>query len=81
MKNIYLAVGLCFCLAFSAPCLNGQNLLIKNGTLLTVTQGTLTNGDILILDGIIKKIGNLEDEQDEFDAVCPMCGSMSVTQI
>lgn len=30
---------------------------------------------------IIKKQGNLEDEEDEFDAVCPMCGSMNVTQI
>ena len=57
MSKIYLAVVLCFCLAMTVPCINAQNLLIKNGTLLTVTQGTVTNGDILILDGIIKKIG------------------------
>ena len=36
----------------------GQNLLIKNGTILTVTKGIIHKGDILILDGIIKKIGN-----------------------
>lgn len=35
----------------------GQNLLIKNGTILTVTQGTIPNGDILIIGGIIKQIG------------------------
>ncbi|MFC2161501.1 amidohydrolase family protein [Acidobacteriota bacterium] len=35
----------------------GQDLLIKNGTILTVTQGIIQNGDILIVDGIIKEIG------------------------
>jgi len=41
--------------------ISGQNLLIKNGTVLTVTKGTIPKGDILILDGIIKRIGeNLE---------------------
>ncbi len=35
----------------------GQDLLIKNGTILTVTQGQIQNGDILIVDGLIKKIG------------------------
>jgi imidazolonepropionase-like amidohydrolase len=41
--------------------ISGQNLLVKNGTVLTVTKGTIAKGDILILDGIIKKIGeNLE---------------------
>lgn len=57
MKKAYIPILLCFCLVIVIPCLNGQNVLIKNGTLLTVTQGTVTNGDILILDGIIKKIG------------------------
>jgi len=45
----------------SVRVLNAQNLLIKNGTLLTVTMGTVIKGDILILDGVIKKIGkNIE---------------------
>jgi len=35
----------------------GQDLLIKNGTIVTVTKGTIPDADILILDGIIKKIG------------------------
>jgi len=35
----------------------GQDLLIKNGTILTVTKGTIPKGDILIIKGIIKQIG------------------------
>ncbi|MFW6159617.1 MAG: amidohydrolase family protein, partial [Acidobacteriota bacterium] len=34
-----------------------QDLLIKNGILLTITQGIIQDGDILIIDGKIKKIG------------------------
>jgi imidazolonepropionase-like amidohydrolase len=36
---------------------NAQDLLIKNGTVLTVTGGTILNCDILVRDGVIKKIG------------------------
>ncbi len=35
----------------------GQDLLIKNGTILTVTKGKILKGDILIIKGIIKQIG------------------------
>jgi len=35
----------------------GQDLFIKNGTLLTITQGIIHGGDILIIDGKIKEIG------------------------
>jgi len=39
----------------------GQDLLIKNGTILTVTKGALQKGDILVIGGIIKQIGeNIE---------------------
>ena len=34
-----------------------QDLLIKNATVLTVTRGALPKGDILILGGIIREIG------------------------
>lgn len=34
-----------------------QDLFIKNGTILTVTRGIILNGDILIKNGIIEKIG------------------------
>lgn len=33
-------------------------------------------------DVIVKNLGNLEDEEDaDDDVICPMCGSMNVTQI
>jgi len=32
-------------------------------------------------DQIIKIKGNLEDEIDDLDIICPMCGSMNVSQI
>jgi imidazolonepropionase-like amidohydrolase len=35
----------------------GGNLLLKNGTILTVTRGVIPRGDILIMDGLIKQIG------------------------
>jgi imidazolonepropionase-like amidohydrolase len=57
MKKISLSLLLCFFLSATVPCLNGENVLIKNGTLLTATHGTLSNRDILVLDGIIKTIG------------------------
>ncbi len=37
--------------------LGGGNLLIKNGTLLTITHGVLENTDLLILNGKIARIG------------------------
>jgi imidazolonepropionase-like amidohydrolase len=36
---------------------DGGDILIKNGTILTVTKGTIAKGDILVIDGIIKEIG------------------------
>jgi imidazolonepropionase-like amidohydrolase len=35
----------------------GGNLLIKNGTLLTVTKGVIPRGDVLVLGGIIRQVG------------------------
>ncbi len=39
--------------AFSA----GGSILIKNGTILTVTKGVMAKGDLLVIDGIIRQIG------------------------
>ena len=36
---------------------NKGNILIKNGTVITITNGTLENTDVWIQDGLIKKIG------------------------
>lgn len=45
--------------AFSAthPAWGRGNLLLKNGTILTVTKGVLPRGDVLIMDGIIRQVG------------------------
>lgn len=51
MNKFYLLVAFLFPLYLSA-----QNVLIKNGTIMTVTKGTLENTDILILNGKISKI-------------------------
>ena len=32
-------------------------------------------------DVIVKIKGNLEDEEKEIEVICPMCGSMNITQI
>ena len=36
---------------------DGGTILIKNGTLLTVTKGVIAKGDVLVVDGIIKQVG------------------------
>ncbi len=54
-KLICLFVGLS--LALISGLSSAQDLLIKNGTVLTVTKGTISNGDVLVVGGIIKKIG------------------------
>jgi imidazolonepropionase-like amidohydrolase len=36
---------------------DGGAILIKNGTILTVTKGTIAKGDILVVGGVIKAIG------------------------
>jgi imidazolonepropionase-like amidohydrolase len=35
----------------------GVSILIKNGTLLTVTKGVIAKGDILVINGVIKQVG------------------------
>ncbi|MFN7119912.1 MAG: amidohydrolase family protein [Saprospiraceae bacterium] len=57
MKNIFLlTIALFTGLSVFAQAKLG-NMLIKNGTVLTVTKGTLENTDILIEKGKIKQIG------------------------
>ena len=50
-----------FLLLLFSVCMNAQtqtgSMLIKNGTVLTVTNGTMENTDVLIVDGKIQDIG------------------------
>jgi len=47
-----IAVGLLTSIAFGAP-----PMLIKGGTVITVTKGTIENGDVLVKDGKISEVG------------------------
>lgn len=57
MKKKIVGLIVCLSFLFLAGLSYGQDLLIKNGTILTVTKGKIPKGDILIIGGIIKKIG------------------------
>jgi imidazolonepropionase-like amidohydrolase len=57
MKKTIFGLILCLCVFWLTSFSFSQDLLVKNGTVLTVTEGILANADILIIDGIIKKIG------------------------
>jgi imidazolonepropionase-like amidohydrolase len=51
-------VSLCLLVAAGLPAFaEGGDILIKNGTILTVTKGVIAKGDVLVLGGIIKQIG------------------------
>jgi len=56
-KYISLVIALLFISLSSLAQGKKGNVLIKNATVLTVTDGTKTNTDILVQDGKIKKIG------------------------
>jgi imidazolonepropionase-like amidohydrolase len=57
LKKIILFTLLGIACVLKASPIQAQDLLIKNGTILTVTKGTIPNGDILVQNGIINKIG------------------------
>ncbi|UCC39116.1 MAG: amidohydrolase family protein [Candidatus Aminicenantes bacterium] len=57
MKRKMIGFVLCASLLIFSGLSFGQDLLIKNGTILTVTKGTIINGDVLIMGGVIKQIG------------------------
>lgn len=54
--KIFFLLLCCTWLGAQAQSLTG-NMLIKNGTVLTVTKGTLENTDVLVKDGKITQIG------------------------
>jgi imidazolonepropionase-like amidohydrolase len=57
MKMKILLILCASCLMLSAFGQDKGNLLIKNGTVLTITKGTLEGTDLLIRDGKISQIG------------------------
>jgi len=59
-----LVITLCVTISWSTPA-SAQDLLIRGGTVLTITNGDLPDTDVLIRDGKIIEIGqNLEAPED-----------------
>ena len=56
MKNIITTILSC-CLSFAVFAQESGDILIKNGTVITITDGVKENTDILISNGKIKSIG------------------------
>lgn len=56
MKKIQIIIGIFLCASLVLAQEKGS-VLIKGGTVLTVTNGTLENTDVLIQDGKITKVG------------------------
>jgi imidazolonepropionase-like amidohydrolase len=57
MKKIFNSFALLALVTFAHAQVERGNLLIKNGTVLTVTKGTFENTDVLVKDGKISLIG------------------------
>ncbi len=57
MKKLFLALAAAAIAGAAIAQAEKGNLLIKNGTVLTVTKGTITETDVLIRDGKISQIG------------------------
>lgn len=57
MKKIFLIVCSCLFMVSAFAQVDKGNVLIKNGTVLTVTKGTLEQTDVLIKEGKISQIG------------------------
>jgi len=70
MKNVYLllAFGITFVIPTQAQTPVGD-VLVRGATVLTVTNGTLENTDVLISDGRISEIGQGIDAPEEFEVI------------
>lgn len=68
MKKLILLLAFCSLTVLAVAQPKGS-VLIKDGTVLTITNGTIQNGDVLIEDGIITQIGEDVDAPGEVDVV------------
>lgn len=55
--NYFLAALLGLSITYASAQTKKGSVLIKNATVITVTNGTLENSDVLVQDGIIKQVG------------------------
>ena len=63
IQNIYTLLAACL-ITVHIIAQDSGSLLIKNGTVLTVTNGTLENTDVLIEDGKIARIAKNINARD-----------------
>lgn len=56
MNKTYISICLCICFAISAVAQQTGSVLIKNGTVLTITDGVKENTDVLIINGKITSV-------------------------
>ncbi len=58
MRNTSLIfLLLCVCLVVTVSSVRAEELVIRNGTILTITRGTVEKGSVLIRDGKIVEVG------------------------
>ena len=57
MKKLILSIASGFLFLFAHAQIEKGNMLIKNGTVLTITKGNLDQTDVLVKDGRIIQIG------------------------
>lgn len=68
MKKLFLLL-LFYAFTFVAAAQPKGSVLIKDGTVLTITNGTIENGDVLIEDGIITRIGENVEAPDGIETI------------
>ncbi len=59
MKKLFVLLFSSFILLGAMAQVDKGNLLIKNGTVITITKGNLEQTDVLIKDGKITQIGKI----------------------
>jgi len=57
IKKIFVAIVVVVSVLQTSAQIDKGNLLIKNATLITISQGNLSNTDLLVINGKIKEIG------------------------
>ncbi len=68
-RKTITALALLFALSYSAMAQETGSVLIRNATVLTITNGTLENSDVLVLNGKISRIGTSLSAPDGVETI------------
>ena len=69
IRKTITALALLFALSYSAMAQETGSVLIRNATVLTITNGTLENSDVLVLNGKISRIGTSLSAPDGVETI------------